>query len=60
MPNCGYQAGSRRSVSCAAGSEGFSTKRVIRWSASICMMPNPGTSARRTGIVAIVMSAPVS
>jgi hypothetical protein len=37
---------------------GFSTKRVMRLSLSVTMMPKPGTALRSTGIVPIVRSAP--
>ena len=48
----------KHSESCTAGSLGFSTKRVIRRSSSICMMPSDGSVAvAAPGMVAMVMSA---
>ena len=42
-----------------SSSFGFSTKRVILRSMPHCMIPNSATCARRTGLVASVISAPV-
>ena len=46
---CGYHSCGSCSESCTAGSFGFSTKRVMRRSASICMMPSDGSLAPAHG-----------
>jgi hypothetical protein len=38
---------------------GFSTKRVMRLSASVSIRPKARAGSRGTGVVAIVTSAPV-
>ena len=46
--------------SSTAGSFGFSTKRVIRFSGLTCMIPSAEASRAATGMVATVKSAEFS
>ena len=59
-PNLLCHSAGSRNESCTAGSLGFSTNRVMRRLSSICMMPSDCASARPTGMVAMVTSAPAS
>ena len=60
MPRFACIAAGSLSVSSVASSFGFSTKRVMRLVSSICMMPRAIASLRPTGMVAMVISAPVT